>query len=285
MKYFYRTLILATLIIPMSMCAQKKKSPNTATAAPVQSKELILNQEITTASGLKCKLLQKGRGVKARSGDVVSVHYVGTLTDSAKTKFDSSRDRGQPISFKLGVGQVIKGWDEGVALLHSGDKALLTIPSNLGYGERAMGAIPANATLVFEVELMEVQPEPKPWDVKGLKVDSTASGLKYIVLQKNNGVKAEKGKIVSVHYSGFLGDGSWKLFDSSVQRKQPFDFTLGQGQVIQGWDEGIALMNTGDRIRLIIPYPLAYGESGRPPQIPAKATLIFDVELMEVRGN
>ncbi|HNO71720.1 MAG TPA: FKBP-type peptidyl-prolyl cis-trans isomerase [Bacteroidia bacterium] len=281
----FNLLILAALALPLSMCAQKKKASEAKMTEPVtsQPKELILNQEYTSASGLKYKLIQKGRGLKANNGDMVSVHYIGTLNDSAKTKFDSSRDRGKPFSFALGSGQVIKGWDEGIALLHAGDKALLTIPSNLGYGERAMGVIPANATLVFEVELMDVQPAPKPWDVKGMKVDSTASGLKYIVLNKADGVKAQSGKTVSVHYSGFLGDGSWKLFDSSVQRKQPIDFMLGQGQVIAGWDEGIALMNVGDRMRLIIPYQLAYGESGRPPIIPAKATLIFDVELMDVK--
>ena len=231
------------------------------------------------------KITKKGGGVKANPGDQVSVHYVGTLTDSAKTKFDSSRDRGQPFSFALGAGQVIKGWDEGIALLHVGDMAVLTIPSNLGYGERAMGKIPANATLAFEVELMDVKEAPKPWDVKGLKKDSTDSGLNYIVVKKGNGTKAVNGKKVSVHYSGFLGDGSWKLFDSSVQRGQPIEFNLAVGQVIKGWDEGIGLMSVGDKMRLIIPYQLAYGEMGRPPIIPAKATLIFDVELMSVEGQ
>ncbi|MBI3502787.1 MAG: FKBP-type peptidyl-prolyl cis-trans isomerase [Bacteroidetes bacterium] len=279
MKTIISFFIAATFLFPLSSFAQKKKSQ----AKTETKKETIeLNKEYTTASGLKYKITKKGTGVKAEAGDMVSVHYVGTLPDSAKTKFDSSRDRGQPFSFTLGAGQVIKGWDEGIALLHVGDQAMLTIPPDLGYGARAMGKIPANATLLFEVELMDVKAPPKPWDVKGLKVDSTGDGLKYIVLKKGTGAKAVNGKKVSVHYSGFLGDGSWKLFDSSVQRGQPIEFNLGVGQVIKGWDEGIALMSVGDKMRLLIPYQLAYGEQGRPPIIPPKATLIFDVELMNV---
>jgi len=270
-------LFIAVTLVAGTLFAQKDKKKDQAAST------IELNKEYQTSSGLKYKITKKGTGIKAKAGDQVSVHYVGTLTDSAKTKFDSSRDRGQPFSFALGSGQVIKGWDEGIALLHVGDVALLTIPSGLGYGDRAMGKIPANATLVFEVELMDVKESPKPWDVKGLKKDSTADGLKYIVIKKGTGAKAESGKKVSVHYSGFLGDGTWKLFDSSVQRGQPIEFGLGSGQVIKGWDEGIALMHVGEKMRLIIPYQLGYGEGGRPPIIPAKATLIFDVELMDVK--
>ena len=82
-----------------------------------------------------------------------------------------------------------------------------------------------------------------------------------------------------MHYSGYLADG--KIFDSSVERGDPFEFLLGQGLVIPGWDEGIALMNVGDKLRLLIPYFLAYSEQGRPPIIPEKADLTFDVELVE----
>ena len=89
----------------------------------------------------------------AKVGDTVSVHYTGTLTDG--TKFDSSRDRGEPIEFPLGQGRVIKGWDEGIAKMHVGDQAILIIPPSIGYGSRGAGdAIPPDATLIFIVELV-----------------------------------------------------------------------------------------------------------------------------------
>lgn len=111
--------------------------------------------------------------------------------------------------------------------------------------------------------------------------DSTDSGLRYKIIQKGNGKKAEKGKTVSVHYKGQLTDGT--VFDSSYKRKQPIDFQLGVGQVIPGWDEGIQLLQIGDKARFVIPSHLAYGDRGAGGLIPPRATLIFDVELMDVK--
>ncbi|MBI1832772.1 MAG: FKBP-type peptidyl-prolyl cis-trans isomerase [Planctomycetes bacterium] len=111
---------------------------------------------ITTKSGLKYVELKVGAGAEAKKGDVVFVHYVGTLTNGKK--FDSSRDRDEPFSFPLGAGKVIKGWDEGVAGIKVGGKRKLIIPPELGYGERGAGdVIPPNATLIFEVELLKVK--------------------------------------------------------------------------------------------------------------------------------
>ena len=114
------------------------------------------NQEIVTPSGLKYTDLHVGEGEEARSGHNVNVHYTGWLTDGRK--FDSSLDRRSPFNFKLGAGQVISGWDEGVAGMKVGGKRKLTIPPDLGYGARgAGGVIPPNATLIFEVELLGVR--------------------------------------------------------------------------------------------------------------------------------
>ena len=107
------------------------------------------------AGKLESTDLAVGTGDEAVAGKTVSVHYVGTLTDG--TKFDSSRDRNEPFEFVLGTGQVIKGWDQGVAGMKVGGKRKLVIPPDLGYGARANGKIPANSTLVFEVELLGVK--------------------------------------------------------------------------------------------------------------------------------
>ncbi|HEU0053065.1 MAG TPA: FKBP-type peptidyl-prolyl cis-trans isomerase [Longimicrobium sp.] len=109
----------------------------------------------TTSSGLQYRDDVVGTGAEAKSGHHVLVHYTGTLTDGKK--FDSSRDRDQPFHFALGAGQVIRGWDEGVAGMKVGGKRHLVIPPELGYGPRAVGGvIPANSTLVFDVELLDV---------------------------------------------------------------------------------------------------------------------------------
>ncbi|MCR9225879.1 MAG: peptidylprolyl isomerase [Flavobacteriaceae bacterium] len=111
--------------------------------------------------------------------------------------------------------------------------------------------------------------------------DKTDSGLRYKIIQKGSGAKAEKGKTVSVHYEGALTNG--QVFDSSYKRKQPIDFSLGIGQVIPGWDEGISLLKVGDKARFVIPSHLAYGSAGAGGVIPPNATLIFNVELMNVK--
>ncbi len=145
---FHSSIGVAALILLATGCAQS--------AAPTPAASGGGGQEVTTPSGLKYTDLVVGTGAQPKTGQTVTVNYTGWLTNGQK--FDSSLDRNQPFSFQIGTGQVIKGWDEGVASMHVGGKRRLTIPPNLGYGSSgAGGVIPGNATLIFEVELLSVK--------------------------------------------------------------------------------------------------------------------------------
>ncbi|OWY66404.1 peptidylprolyl isomerase [cyanobacterium TDX16] len=136
-----------------STLVAEKPAQNPST--PTKVKPMSDDKAITTDSGLKYTVLQEGNGEMPKKGQTVVVHYTGTLEDGSK--FDSSRDRGQPFSFKVGTGQVIKGWDEALSTMKVGERRQIVIPPELGYGARgAGGVIPPNATLIFDVELLKV---------------------------------------------------------------------------------------------------------------------------------
>lgn len=143
-------LILALAAVVMTSCKEQKEQPATATAPKADVAAMT-----KTASGLAYQDLKAGSGPAPTVGKQVKVHYTGWLENG--TKFDSSVDRGEPLVFTIGVGQVIPGWDEGVLTMKTGGKRKLVIPANLGYGAAgAGGVIPPNATLIFEVELLDV---------------------------------------------------------------------------------------------------------------------------------
>jgi FKBP-type peptidyl-prolyl cis-trans isomerase len=131
-------------------------TPTTAIISqPPATNSANMDNVTTTADGLQIQDLTVGTGQEVKSGDTVTVNYLGTLADG--TKFDSSYDRNQPFTTQIGVGQVIKGWDEGIVGMKVGGKRKLTIPPSLGYGDQATGSIPPNSTLVFEVELISAK--------------------------------------------------------------------------------------------------------------------------------
>lgn len=152
------------LVLMLAACSGKTdegttaggQAQATAPGAGVEDTFSMPASPQTTPSGLGYVIDQPGTGAQAQAGQSVSVHYTGWLTDG--TKFDSSRDRGEPFEFTLGQGEVIQGWDEGVAGMQIGEKRTLVVPAALGYGDQgAGGVIPPNATLVFKVELLGVR--------------------------------------------------------------------------------------------------------------------------------
>lgn len=244
---------------------------------------------VTLPSGLQYQVLKAGTGAQPTAADKVRTHYHGTLIDGKV--FDSSVERGEPITFPLNG--VIQGWQEGIPLMKEGAKYRLFIPQELAYGMASPSpSIPAGATLIFEVELLEVNPGEKDLmrtiqagkdflanNAKKEGVVTLPSGLQYEVVKKGNSDQHPTLQDrVKVHYHGTLADGS--VFDSSVERGAPA--TFGVGQVIQGWQEGIPLMTPGAKYRFYIPQELAYGTRSPSPKIPAGAMLIFDVELFEI---
>jgi peptidylprolyl isomerase len=216
----------------------------------------------STELGVRYEDLAEGEGEPAKAHDIVQVHYTGYLTDG--TKFDSSHDRRTPFRLILGIGNVIRGWDDGVAGMKPGSKRKLHIPAKLGYGERGAGdKIPPNADLIFDVELVSILPGPR---IEDLKI--------------GEGESAQYGDVVRVHYVGKLANGM--QFDSSIGR-EPFTLQIGRSDVIQGWHAGIPGMKEGGKRRLTIPPELGYGEDGNGDVIPPNATLVFDIELLKIR--
>ena len=141
--------IIAIIILSIGGFLFMNRSTDTSTTMSKQNANT--SEEVTE---LKIEDIQVGSGEEVESGDSVVMHYTGTLTDG--TKFDSSRDRNEPFETQIGVGQVIEGWDKGVVGMKVGGKRKLTIPPDMAYGDQAIGPIPANSTLIFDVELLEV---------------------------------------------------------------------------------------------------------------------------------
>jgi len=204
-----------------------------------------------------------GTGPAAKAGDYLTMDYTGTLMNGKK--FDSSKDPGRtPFTFTLGGGEVIAGWDKGIVGMKVGGKRTLIIPSSMGYGDRGTpdGSIPPKATLKFVVELKRID------------------NVTITTLTEGKGVGAKVGDTVTVHYKGTFKDG--KEFDSSYKHGQPFPVQLGSHQTVPGFEMGLIGIKKGEKRKVVIPWALAYGEAGRPPVIPPKSDLIFELEAISI---
>jgi len=250
----------------------------TAEAPPVPT--AVDEDDLTTTdSGLQYYDIVEGEGDMPQIGQEVVPHYVAWVQEG-EVFIARSADQGGDLTFAIGSDTVFPGWEEGITTMRKGGKRLLIIPPDLALGDEGGGRIPPGATLIMEVELVDILPLVTPTAIDEADFTVTESGLKYYDIVEGDGAVAESGNDVTVNYTGWLTNNV--KFDSSLDSGQPFTFTLGTGGVIPGWDEGVAGMKVGGKRQLIIPAELGYGETGG-GTIPPNATLIFEVELLDVQ--
>ena len=256
---------------------------------------------------------EKGNGEKPEEGNLVSMIMV--YSDSKGNTLLDSREGGVPFVLEFIQPEYPGDIYEAIGMMSVGDSASFIIDAEQFFTTTAQmpmlpESIESGSHLNFDIKLLDVLTEEEYMEEQtrlaeetmranearagaeegllqnfltenNITIPARESGLIYVEREKGTGVKAESGKTVSVHYEGRLLDGT--VFDSSLERGEPIEFPLGVGYVIPGWDEGISLMNVGGKARLIIPSHLGYGERGAGNQIPAYSTLVFDVELVDVK--
>lgn len=253
----------------------------------------LMGLEKHTKSGVYYKIENERSGLTPGKGAVARIKFTAKILNGEI--LGTSDQLGEYYDVTMGNGSVLKGLEDGLSLMTVGENALLAVPYYLAYGDQAYNNIPAFSNIIFEVELLEIITNEEIQNQNAEKADAEfeaylkdnnirstkrESGLVYEVKQKGKGVKPIAGQTVAVHYTGRFVDG--RVFDSSIERNEPIEFVLGEGQVIKGWDEGIALMQKGEKGTLVIPYYLGYGQR-QVMGIPAYSTLVFDVELVDIK--
>ena len=277
----------------------------------IKLEEYVRNNQITaqpSSSGVYYIETKKGSGKSPLKDGYASAHYTVFLLGG--DRLFSTTDRGEPVEFKIDSPFENAGFMEIIGMMREGGKANAIVPSSMAFGAQGAGGIvPPFSTLYYDIELIKVMTGDE-FDRKQAEKDAKKqaenaqkekdeasiiqkylkdnnivptttlpSGLIYVEKQAGTGPKPLDGKKVKVHYTGKLLDGT--KFDSSVDRGEPFEFALGRRAVIEGWDQGIALMNEGGKATLIIPSKLAYKDRGAGNTIPPYSPLVFDVELIE----
>ncbi len=299
------TLILALCTLQLS--AQKpgtKPAMRAAGAAKPAAKNATqksgyTESNITTPSGMQIHLFNAGKGPGPKPGDFMSFHLIiRTGSDSIlmSTYSQNSPNKGKPMEIQYTQSVSIMDLMEAFQRLSPGDSAAIKVPSDSIFkGNLAAQRppfFPQGSFMKYYIKMVSIsnaaEREKGERDAiakfvkdSNLKVTVTASGLNYVILRPGTGDQAKPGDEVVVHYAGRLFNG--KQFDASYSRGEPFTFKLGAGQVIKGWDEGVALLKVGEKIKLIIPSGMAYGAQGAGADIPPNSPLVFDVELISIK--
>jgi len=239
---------------------------------------------VMTASGLKYSVLKPGDGVgKPRTGDVVKVHYTGWTPDGKK--FDSSHDRNEFFYVELGRGKVIKGWDEGIALMSMGERIKLTIPPELGYGPKGFPPkIPANSTLIFEVELVDFA-----WVFQALAPDAkktTASGIGYQIVKAGSGTSPKVADVVEFRYAAWKPDGELQEFSEFFQQSRGMptskNLCVPIAEVRSAFlQEALTLTPAGGSTRIEVPASVCWPDR-LPPGVKADSVISWHIEVTKI---
>ena len=264
----------------------------------------LVDKNITVApdeNGLYIIEQKKGNGAMVTHGDYAKLNIVASTLFGGQ--FINTYATNKPYTMEVGSGQLGVGFEVALSQMHEGDKIMLIAPSSMAFGEKGVqGYIPPYSPIVYEIELLKVMSaeelnadkeaeQKRLADEEQAKIDAyvkangitatpTASGLIYIVETPSQGAQVNVGDKVKVHYTGYFLDGT--KFDSSVDRGQAFEFVVGEGRVIPGWDEAVSKMHVGEKVKIILPSHLAYGAQGAGREIPPFSPLIFGIELIGI---
>ena len=291
-------------------------SASTATVDSLDIPSYIAHHQLDAkdgGNGIFYSFEKKGKGAIPKPGDYVKLNYVGKMLDGSVFDQSPSDD---PFVFRVGYRIVIQGWDKGIQKLPVGSKATVLVPAALAYGSNGLGEIPPDSPLLFELEVLEIltpaaydgymmQQEKKERAAyekhvidqfkkdkklindyavdQKLRVKRTQKGVSYMVKKKGKGDNLKYGDKVTIHYEGMLLDGT--KFDSSFDRKEPITFILGQGKVIEGWEDALVNFQKGSKGVLLIPSKLAYGRLAIREEginIPGDSVLVFRIEVVKV---
>ncbi len=251
-----------------------------ALAAPAQAGDPVIpaDTEIqTTASGLKYSVLAPGSGPSPKPGTTVLVNYSGWLPEG--TLFDSSFKRRVPLRFVLGQSKVIRGWDEGVALMRRGARYKFTLPPDLGYGAKGFAPkIPADATLIFEVELIDFAPEFRP--PGSTSQSKLPSGIVCEVLVPGEGEVVKPGQVFDLRFA--VWGPKQQMMECSALSRQTFKGQCGSAKP-QFLEQVLPLMKPGTHLRLEVPATLAFADAAGGANLPADGVTVWELELLSVK--
>lgn len=273
---------MTTPILLLLACANKEPgsfsldpelaSPLAVQVAPTQPAAVTYESR----DGLQMADVSVGPGAEVQPNSQVSFHYAGWLADG--TRFDASLERGAPLEAPLGKGVLIPGLERALQGMRAGGVRQVVVPPELGYGERAVGPIPANSTLTFQISLLTVSaPRVVPAEPSTATTwRTTPTGLKIADLSGCDGPSTPPGSTLIMDYTLWVNGA---VVDSSLARSEPLSVEIGKGMVIAGWDEGLRAAPVGCRRLLEVPPALGYGERAAGP-IPPGSTLLFEVEVV-----